>query len=182
MADTGTVAQRYAKAAFRAASARGRVEEFAAEVEAAACAVGRHESLVRFWESPVVSLEKKRAVLDHVLGEMEAAPGEDCRRFLALLVKNGRLTALGDIIAEYRRLADAEAGRVRVAVTTAQALSEPQRARLQEALSARLGRQALVNVSEDPALLAGLTVRVGDVLYDSSARGRLDRLLGRLAV
>jgi F-type H+-transporting ATPase subunit delta len=42
------------------------------------------------------------------------------------------------------------------------------------------GRTVDLRVEVDEALIGGLTVRVGDTLYDASVRGRLERLRERL--
>jgi len=180
VADSGMVAQRYAKAAFRVATSRKRTAEFAGELDAAVEALARDEDLVRFWASPLVSFQKKRAVLKHAVGKLGEALSAECARFLEVLLKNKRLEAIGDILDAYVEMADAAAGRVRVSVTSAMELDGQQRSRLEAALAARMGADVVLGVREDPSLLAGIEVRVGDVLYDGSARGRLDRLLRRL--
>ncbi|HEY8239257.1 MAG TPA: F0F1 ATP synthase subunit delta, partial [Candidatus Limnocylindrales bacterium] len=42
------------------------------------------------------------------------------------------------------------------------------------------GRTVDLRVAVDESLIGGLTVRVGDTLYDASVRGRLERLRERL--
>ena len=42
------------------------------------------------------------------------------------------------------------------------------------------GRTIDLRVEVDASLIGGLTVRVGDTLYDASVRGRLERLRDRL--
>ena len=42
------------------------------------------------------------------------------------------------------------------------------------------GRTVDLRVEVDESLIGGITVRVGDTLYDASVRGRLERLRERL--
>jgi F-type H+-transporting ATPase subunit delta len=74
---------------------------------------------------------------------------------------------------EYGRLAAARRERLVAQVRTVVALTDEQLERLAAALAARLGHQVHLNVELDPQLLGGLTVRVGDVLFDASIAHRL---------
>ena len=58
-------------------------------------------------------------------------------------------------------------------VRAAGPMSELQRQRLTESLTAVYGRAIAVHVEVDPKLLGGLVVRVGDEVIDGSAAGRL---------
>jgi len=77
---------------------------------------------------------------------------------------------------EYSRLADADAGVVRVAVDSATALSEEQSSRLQQALARLTGKQVMIQLHLAPELLAGVRVRIEDKMLDGSAAGRLEAL------
>lgn len=61
-------------------------------------------------------------------------------------------------------------------VSTPQALS-PEAIKVIEASYTKIyGRPITASVRQDPSLIAGLRVRVGDDVYDSSVAGRLQRL------
>jgi len=69
-----------------------------------------------------------------------------------------------------------------VTVTTAFPLTGELSARLQANLEELTGREVEMNVIEDPTLLGGIVVRVGDTLYDGSIKTQLNNmrnLLGR---
>jgi F-type H+-transporting ATPase subunit delta len=74
---------------------------------------------------------------------------------------------------EYGRLAAERRERLVAQVRTVVPLSDEQFERLATALAARLGHQVHLNVELDPDLVGGLTVRVGDVLFDGSIAHRL---------
>jgi F-type H+-transporting ATPase subunit delta len=177
---TNIVCARYAKALFRTARAAGGAESLCGELAAAVDAFGGGKAAL-FWANPLVSLEKKMAVLDKGLSELGPAVGETCGRFLRVLLANGRLELLTGVAAEYRDLADEAAGRLRAQVRTAGPLSDRQSNALAVALSKRIGREILLNIVEDPELLAGLVVKVGDRVYDGSAKGQLERFSARLS-
>ena len=82
--------------------------------------------------------------------------------------------------AEYRRLLDTERGVVQAVATTAAPLTKDETAALEQKVAKMTGRTVDLRVEVDESLIGGLTVRVGDTLYDASVRGRLERLRERL--
>jgi F-type H+-transporting ATPase subunit delta len=65
-------------------------------------------------------------------------------------------------------------------VTVASPLTSAQEEQLAGRLSETYGRQVSLNVTVDPAVLGGVTVRVGDDLYDGSIARRLEQARGAL--
>ncbi len=174
------VCQRYAKAFFRLARSLDRIKEMGRELSLCAEVLSGDASVERFWTRPVASLERKERILSGALDSLGEAVGDRTRRFMHVLLKNGRLGLIEQIHAAYSRMAEAAAGKVPVEVRTAMPLDEERRTALEGALSAKFGGSVILEVKEDASLLAGLTVRARDVLYDGSARGRLERFLRRL--
>ena len=70
--------------------------------------------------------------------------------------------------------------RRRVSVRSAVPLTDAQRAALEDSLARSLGATPILTAAVDPALLGGLVVQVGDVVYDGSVRNRLEQLRHRL--
>ncbi|MHC4712501.1 MAG: ATP synthase F1 subunit delta [Planctomycetota bacterium] len=180
MPGNAIVCKRYAKAFFRLARSLDRIEEMGRELALCAEALSGDVSVERFWATPVASLNRKEHILDEALDSLGDAMGEPARKFMHVLVRNGRLGLIGHIREAYSRMAEAAAGEVPVIVHTAMPLGGEQRRALEGALSAKFGGGVILEMKEDPSLIAGLTVRVRDVLYDGSARGRLERFLRRL--
>ena len=100
--------------------------------------------------------------------------------FLQVLIRHGRFGLIRLIRQLLERAQEELAGRRRVSVRTARALSERSRGRLQEQLRKTFGFEPILQESVDESLVGGLTIQVGDTIFDSSLRSRLKQLRGRL--
>jgi F-type H+-transporting ATPase subunit delta len=96
------------------------------------------------------------------------------------LVARRRVSLVPAIAGEYGRLLDHQRG-VAVAVVTSPV---PLGVEETEAIAARVatltGATISLRTAVDPALIGGVTVRIGDRLIDASVRGRLERLRARI--
>ena len=78
------------------------------------------------------------------------------------------------------RLLDQRNGVVGATVTSASRLEPSQEDAVRSRLEEMTGRTIRLTAIVDPALIGGLSVRVGDQLIDASVRGRLERLRDQL--
>ena len=108
---------------------------------------------------------------------IEALLGDRVQDATLVLVREVVLRPRGRTIdralEEYGRLAAARRERLVAQVRTAVPLTSKQLKHLAASLKSRLGHPVALNVELDPDLLGGLTVRVGDVLFDASIAHRL---------
>lgn len=102
------------------------------------------------------------------------------RNVLKLLVDNGRLDEAPELALDYRALVKQQEHQLDVHVTSAVALSDALRTKLEQRLSTSTGQQVKLHASVDPEIIGGLVIRHGDTLIDTSLRGRLDTM--RLAL
>lgn len=114
--------------------------------------------------------ERKRDLLDELLaGKVREATLTLIRE--VVLHPRGRTIDRG--LDDYARAAAARRERLVARVTSVVPLREEQLTRLAEGLAADLGHEVHLNVEIDPGLVGGLTVRVGDELFDGSVAHRL---------
>jgi F-type H+-transporting ATPase subunit delta len=100
---------------------------------------------------------------------------------LAQQALSGSYRTPGVALEAYEKIA-ASVHRQRVAqVHVAQALSDTEQTRLQQALSRQYGREVHVNVVVDPGLLGGMRVEIGEDVIDGTVAARLDEARRRLA-
>jgi len=92
------------------------------------------------------------------------------------VVRRGRQGLLGAISREYQQLADVKFNRVHAGVTLARPGDAEFREAIRRRLSAALGKDVVAHFHENPALLGGVLVRVGDRVMDGSLRRKLKQL------
>ncbi len=171
-------ARRYALALFKAAREKGGEESVRKDVEGIARVLAHNRDLILMVESPVVPQEKKLAVFRELFGK---TVGATTLSFLELLVEKRREGVLGEVIAEYSRLCDADEGVVEVDVRSAVPLTESQHAALVRDLEHRTGKRVRMRVTRDEGLRGGVVVKIGDTVLDGSIAHQLELLRQRLA-
>ncbi len=125
-------------------------------------------------ESPAVPAARKRAVIARLSAPLQLPAV--VRNFFYVLVDRRRVALLGDIRRSFQTLLDERLGVVRADVTSALPLDDAQRARLAQELTELTGKQVRCEYAVDPALVGGISARIGSTIYDGSVRGRLANL------
>jgi F-type H+-transporting ATPase subunit delta len=95
---------------------------------------------------------------------------------LGVLAENRRLAETAGVARAFASLASAHRGEITAEVTSAHALSAAQMKALSAQLKTRVGREVAINAKIDPAILGGLTVKIGSTLIDNSILTRLNTL------
>ncbi len=174
------IAKRYAQALFDLAQAEGKEESWLASVSDITGQLA-DPSAGLFFGEPRIPQERKAAVV----AELAAGADETVAKFVGLLVQKQVVGALPAIVREYGRLLNESRGRAQASVTSAAPLSPEQQSRLRAALGLMLGKEVVLDAQEDPGVIGGIVVRVGDQVMDGSVRARLEGLrqsLGREAL
>ena len=176
MASSGaSTARRYAEAAFELATRDDALDAYGDGFDLAARMLGG--DVLAILRNPARPLSERIELVDTLLGKRVPDP---VRKLVGLLVQRGKVDRLPNVAAEYHRLLNRERGIVEAVATTAVALDASETEALASKVAQMTGRTVDLRVEVDEALIGGLTVRVGDTLYDASVRGRLERLRERL--
>jgi len=171
-----SAARRYAEAAFELATRDDALDAYAEGLDLAAGTLGQ-ATVVDVLRNPARPLKQRTDVVDGLLGSRVPEP---VLKLVGLLVARGKADRIGAVAAEYRRLLNHERGIVEALATAASPLTEDETSALQRKVAQMTGSTVDLRVEIDESLIGGLTVRVGDTLYDASVRGRLERLRDRL--
>lgn len=129
-------------------------------------------------ESPRVAPEHKAQLLRTAIGD-GVAP--ETHHLIGVMARKGRLDLLSDVVTWFDELADRALGVMRVAVTSAVALTDDERRQFRQHIAAGTGASEVVlTETVDPAIMGGLIVQDGDIIRDYSVRARLASLRERL--
>ncbi|HVV83250.1 MAG TPA: ATP synthase F1 subunit delta [Kofleriaceae bacterium] len=178
----GSLARRYAKALMDLAVASthpGAVDKVGADLRALAAAYKTQPELAQVLANSSFPRAQRKAILDAVL--LRIGAHELVKTTLALLLDKERLAIVPDVSREIDAMIEARAGKVAAEVTSATELTPVQVAQITAQLEKLSGKKVVVTRKVDPSLLGGVVARVGDVVYDGSARTQLRTLRDQLS-
>jgi F-type H+-transporting ATPase subunit delta len=167
------VARRYANALHNSAQATGQLEEVDRDVDLIRSSLDASRELVRFFESPIVSRERKARVVQSLFASRVS---ETTLRFLDLLIQKRRENIFPQMVVAYRLLRDEQLGVVGAAVRSAVPMTDEEEQRIGTALESWTGMKVNLNARSDARLIGGVIVRIGDTVYDGSVRNKLEHL------
>jgi len=170
MAELATIARPYAEALFE--SAKRDLDGTSQWLDALAAVAGNAQ-LLQFADNPKVASQQVFDVVSDVSRTQLPAAGQN---FLRTVIENGRLAALPEIARQYREMKNALGGSSDAVVYSAFPIAGNQLATVTQALEKRFGRKLNVTVQEDPSLIGGIRVVVGDEVLDTSVKARLEQM------
>jgi F-type H+-transporting ATPase subunit delta len=169
------VAGRYARALFELALDAKSVDAVKADIEKFAAMMAESADLRRLVRSPVFGAEERSKALAAVLAKAEI--GGLAANFLMFVTANRRLFAVGDMIRDFRKLVAKWKGEVTAEVTAAEKLSDAHLEAIKSTLKSITGEKSVgLHVKIDPAIIGGLTVKLGSRMVDSSLRTKLNAI------
>lgn len=170
MARHSLAARRYAKSLHENAKERKTSADVAADMELISSTIEENRALRLVLRSPIIKTEKKISILNAVFG---GEIGSVSLRFIEIIAKKRRENLLDDIAASYMELYRLEQGIVSAEITTAVALTDPERRGAKEMIGKWGGKTVELKEKIDPSLIGGFLIRLGDQQYDDSISGRL---------
>ena len=170
MAELATIARPYAEALFK--SSQADLNGTSQWLDALAAVAGNHQ-LQQFAANPKVTDQQVFDVVSDV-AKVQLPPA--AQNFLRTVIENGRLSALPEIASQFRALKNAQSGSSDAVVYSAFPIAASSLGDVAGALEKRFGRKLNVTVQEDPSLIGGIRVVVGDEVLDTSVKARLEQM------
>ena len=170
MAELATIARPYAEALFKSCAAD---LPGASQWLEALAAVAGNPQLQQYADNPKVT---DREVFDLIAGILREPLPPGGQNFLRTVIDNGRLAALPEVAAQFRAMKNAQGGASDAIVYSAFPIPAASLGEVAASLERRFGRKLNVTVQEDPSLIGGIRVVVGDEVLDTSVKARLEQM------
>lgn len=162
-------AQAYAQALIQIVS-----ENLVSQLEAVHTGVKSNPHMGQYLSDPTVEFRDK---MNRVTDLLPQGAGPEMRKFLGLMLNEGGLGDLDQVIAAVNQFARGGPRVTEAVVTSAIPLTAQEQTALREKLTREAGGGELdLSFAVDPDLIGGLVVRVGDRVLDASVASRLRQL------
>lgn len=130
------------------------------------------------WTSPRIDRKVKE---DFIRRAYTSRIGPEVLGLLIVMVHKGRESLFDNVVAQFEGFHDTEQNRIHVHVSSARGIEGDVKSAIEKAVAEASGKTVVLHERTDPSLIAGLVVRVGDIVVDGSIRSRLREIGARLA-
>jgi len=144
------------------------------EAKAVAELVAESKELREVWETPSITPEQKRAVLDAIVAREGIS--KIVRNFVAVLIDHRRTKFLGPIVKQFEIELDQRLGFAEAEIISAHELNQNDRQLLESQMQKLTGKKVRARYSRNESILGGAIVKVGSTIYDGSVTGQLERI------
>ena len=138
--------------------------------------LNKFPGLDEIFDSALISMDEKLAMLDRLFARQPSGQlSVTTLNFLKVLTRHGRLSYLRDVVRSAEALWSDRNSRVQLELQLAHPLDGKLHEEVIASLRDTLGIDPIVTTRIDPDLIGGFVVRVGDKVYDASARTQLEK-------
>ncbi len=169
-----TIARKYSRALLEIGLKEGTHEALGQELEKIAQCLQAIKELRNILGSCVYPAPLRKGIFQRISRSMGLSP--TMVDFVNLLIDRDRMNHFPEICQSYRDLTDERANRLRATLLTAQPLSSALAGEVRRNLESALGKEVVMTVQEDPALIGGVVAKIGNLLYDGSIKTQLSRI------
>lgn len=139
--------------------------------------INNNPDLARYLTDKQVEFENKKKALRHIFQDFISAKTFN---FVFLLIKAQKLKALNEIIVSAEKMNKESSGVVEVVIESACAIKPEQEKQIEKIIGEKLNQEVLVKQLINKDLIAGICLRIGDMVIDSSLHGKMMRLKRRI--
>lgn len=167
----------YAQALLNLARKENALEEITEDVRGLGELMKTNPDFAKLMTAVTLSPEEHYAILEKVFaGRVHRLTLET----LKSMARRSRLMFVGGLAEGFVSLLKESSGRIDVEVVSAVPLSAATLGRLTEAVARATGKVPDLTVTQNPAIIGGVQVRVGDTLIDASVESQLQKMKEKL--
>ena len=176
MIELSPLARPYAKAIFATALDNGNQELIAKDLTLLSV-VSQTTEVSSLIEDPELSKEQ---IAQTIIGLADDEIGGLSIKMLELLAENKRLNLIAAINTSYQELLEQHNNTSSIVVNVADQPSKDNKQTIVEKLLAEHGEGSNIEFLEDPSIMGGLSIKIGDETLDLSIRGKVKKLVNQL--
>ena len=173
-----TVARRYAAALADVVLKSGETNVVQTELKTWEEMMNANGDLQTAFRSPAIQHQSKEKVLDNLLEKTK--PSKTTANFLRVLLRNSRLTDLGEINERFSLVLAERSGVVSAQITSARPLGETEKAELKTNLEKLTSKTVNLTFDINEELIGGVVTKIGSTVYDGSIKTQLQQLKEQL--
>ena len=164
------VADKYSSAMLELAQEQGNFSDYRRKIFLYVASVLNEQlELVGFINNPIVEADAKISLLGKVFG---TAVEKTVLHFMYVMVKRGRYRYLQDTIRAFIKKSREARGILEATVTVAEPITADVEASVQAKLREVTGKDVILSVRQDPSIMGGIIIQVGDKRIDGSVARR----------
>lgn len=167
------VASRYAKSLLEFAQEKGQLEQVEKDMEFFNRLCEENPSLVRTFRNPIISHDKKLAVLDKLL---KGRVNDLTFSMLGIISRKSREEYLPFVAKEFIRQYRLVKGIETAEVVTTFPLTDAQRTSFINLIANSTGKKVELKEKIDQDIIGGFVLKIGDRMVDQSVKSKLQKL------
>jgi F-type H+-transporting ATPase subunit delta len=176
MIELSPLARPYAKAVFSAALDIGQHNGVAAELSILSL-ISQTKEVTALIEDPGLSKQK---IAQTIIELCKDDLSKISINAIELLAENKRLNLINAICISYQDLLEEHNKTSSIVVNVASLPSEDNKNIIMQKLTTSYGEGSSIEFVEDPSIMGGLSIKIGDETLDLSIRGKVKKLVNQL--
>ena len=173
-----TIAKKYAKAFWEIGLKDGNHETLGQDLNKMADLLGESKELREALRNPAFPKPNRQAI-GRKIGERLGLAAKTIK-LIELLIHRKRIDLFPEITKAYRDLCDEAAERIRVTLNTPVELPPGLVQEIKSLIESLTGKEAILSLENDPSLIGGALMKIGNVVYDASLKGQMTKLRDNL--
>ena len=168
------ISKRYAGALFSLGQEDGSFSTYGKELDEFKDFYLKNYDFGNAVSNPIYKLEERKSILKFVLDKSNFS--DLVKNFLNLLLEKNRIGSIEAISDKYSELTDEVSNIAHAEIITARPLQDDALRKVVESLEAMTSKDIKSEVKEDPELIGGIVVKIGDLVLDGSVKAQLEGL------
>lgn len=169
-----SITRRYAEALISIGVEENSCERIESELTKINNVLDENIELKKVLSSPVYPIKNRKEILKEIIKQLDISKNSE--NFLNLLIDKKRIELLPQILKRYREILDQIVNIVRAKVIVARKMPQELVVKLKESLERYSGKEVLLEIQENPAIIGGVITKLGNTVFDGSIRTQLEKM------